>query len=205
MNSEFSIIEDCSPYYVRFTHTGIDAVINITNDAVAGNAFYRGFTHHRLDRETIVKIKQNCPLYNFFDLSEQRVSIFVSKPGLYYRAHKDGLNHKFSINYTVKILDDQCVTSWYADEDLAKYKIDTLATNNSRECIDFKKRDHAALKTMTAVPGECILFNTDIFHDWDNSSSKNERMVLTLRLKDYDKPNCSFEDARAILLNLANK
>jgi hypothetical protein len=88
---------------------------------------------------------------------------------------------------------------------LKKYNIDTLATNNSRECENFVKEDHMPLKSMVAQSGECILFNTDMFHDWDNSSSKNERMVLTLRLKDYNKPNSSFEDARDILLKLTDK
>ena len=47
---------------------------------------------------------------------------------------------------------------------------------------------------MTAVQGECILFNTEIFHDFDNSKSKNERMVLTLR--DVEPGNVYFEDVK---------
>ena len=34
---------------------------------------------------------------------------------------------------------------------------------------------------MIAQPNEAILFNTEIFHNWDNSLSNNERVVLTLR------------------------
>ncbi len=33
------------------------------------------------------------------------MSFFYTPPNLYYLAHKDGLNHRFSINHTVKILD----------------------------------------------------------------------------------------------------
>jgi hypothetical protein len=32
-----------------------------------------------------------------------------------------------------------------------------------------------------------ILFNTNIFHDFDNTRSNNIRVMLTLRLKKYDE------------------
>jgi hypothetical protein len=202
MDIDISIIEDCSPYYVRFTHSNITEIIQTANDAINGVEFNRKFTHYRLDTAAIEKIIALCPLYNYFKLSKHRVSAFVSQPGLYYRAHKDGLNHHFSINYTLQILDDKCVTSWYSDEDLAEYTIDNLQTNNSRECIGFDKRKHTPLKTMIAQPGECILFNTEIFHDWDNTTSSNQRAVLTLRLIDYSLPGSFFNDARETLLNI---
>lgn len=204
MNSEFTIIEDCSPYYIRFTHSNIDDIIKLASDAMAEYTFSEKWTVQNLDHAVVKKIKNLCPLFDVFDLSVHRLSMFVSQPGLYYRAHKDGPNHRFSINYTVKILDNKCVTSWYSDEDLQKYTIDYLG-GRSRECVDFDKSAHTPLKSMVAVPGECILFNTDIFHDWDNQASKNERMVLTLRLKDYSQPNSSFQDARDTLLKLADK
>ncbi len=202
MNSDFTIIEDCSPYYVRFTHNNIAELIQVANDAIKDVKCHRKFTHYRLDAEAIEKIIALCPLYNYFRLSKTRLTAFISQPGLYYRAHKDGLNHHFSINYTLQIQDDKCVTSWYSDEDLAEYKIDNLQTNNSRECIGFDKRKHTPLKTMVAQPGECILFNTEIFHDWDNTNSSNQRAVLTLRLIDYSLPGSFFNDARETLLNI---
>ena len=202
MNTVISIIEDCSPYYVRFTHNNIAELIQVASDAINNVEFDRKFTHYRLDPMAIEKIIALCPLYNYFKLSRQRVSAFVSQPGLYYRAHKDGINHHFSINYTLQILDDKCVTGWYSDEDLADYTIDNLQTNNSRECVGFDKRKHTPLKTMIAQPGECILFNTEIFHDWDNTASVNQRAVLTLRLIDYNPPGSFFNDAREILLNI---
>ena len=196
-----SIIEDCNPYYVRFTHDNITELIQIANDEIKDINFNHKFTHHRLDPITIGKIIPLCPLFEHFKLSTTRLSAFVSQPGLYYRPHKDGFDHHFSINYTLQILDDKCITSWYSDSDLANYKITNFA-NVSRECIDFDKSKHTPLKTMIAKPGECILFNTEIFHDWDNSASVNQRIVLTLRLPDYSVPGSFFDDARKVLLNL---
>ena len=105
-----------------------------------------------------------------FKFIKERVSLFVTQPGFYYRAHKDGLNHRCSINYTVKILDDQCVTSWYSDSDLQEYEIDNLPSKTSREAVGFDKAKHVPLKSMVAIQNECILFNTEIYHDFDNGS-----------------------------------
>ena len=203
MTKIFTIIEDCAPYYVRFTHNNIEKIIEISKDAVANEEWTTDFSNKRLGPEIVETVKELSPLYNYFDLSRRRVAMFVSQPGLYYQAHKDGLNHKFSLNYTVKILDDKCVTSWYSDEDLKGYQITNLVTLTSRECMGFDKTKHTPLKTMVAKPNECILFNSDIFHDWDNSASDHERMVLTLRLIDYSKPGSTFEDARQIILGLS--
>jgi hypothetical protein len=134
-------------------------------------------------------------------LIKNRISLFISKPGLYYRAHKDGMNNKFSINYVSRVLDDKCITNWYSDEDLKEYAIDNLRTNTSRECDGFVKENHTPLKSMIAKQGECILFNTEIFHDWDNTGSNNERVVLTLRIIPELKPHTYFEDARKMLFN----
>ena len=129
------------------------------------------------------------------------MSLFISKPGIYYRAHKDGLVNRFSINYMCRVLDDKCVTNWYSDEDLKDYPIDNLPSKWSRECDGFIKENHIPTKSFVAQQGECILFNTELFHDWDNSSSQNERVVLTLRIIEELKPQTYFEDARKILFN----
>jgi hypothetical protein len=108
------------------------------------------------------------------------VSFFYSPPNLYYRAHKDGLDHRFSINHTIKVLDNKCVTSWYSD-DVGKGYTRDYVNGESRELKGFVKENHTPIKSMVAQPNECILFNTEIFHDWDNRNSSNERVVLTLR------------------------
>ena len=70
----------------------------------------------------------------------------------------------------------------------------------SRECLGFIKQKHISLKRMTAVQGECILFNTDIYHDFDNSESLNRRTVLTLRHKNPGR--WYFDDIKKVLFKL---
>ena len=200
MGLNYTIIEDCSPYYIRFTHENILNVIDSVLKESEGKYFTKGFTHLRFNSQETESILENCPLFNDLNLNRDRVSLFITQPGYYYRAHKDGMSTRYSINYTVKILDDACVTSWYDEEDLKEYKIDNLPRKNSRECIEFNKNNHVPLKSITAVQGECILFNTDIFHDFDNSKSKNERMVLTLR--DINFSDVYFDDVKRILFGL---
>lgn len=197
---KFTILEDCSPYYIRFTHDDIEDVLSFVRGCIPDTKNFPIYKNYRLSLNDSKKLSSKLPFANQLDLMIYRMSLFISKPGLYYRAHKDGLDHRFSINYTIKILDDKCVTSWYSDEDLKDYKIDNLVSRTSRECIGFNKRNHTPIKTMVAKQGECILFNTEIFHDWDNTQSENERIVLTLRV--YNPGQIYFNDAKKILFNL---
>ena len=196
---KFSIIEDCSPYYIRFTHDGIDDVVNSCVSSIDGIKFTQGFTHHRLSDEFAASVLSTIPLSEVFTLKTDRVSLFVTQPGVYYRAHKDGPNCRFSLNYTIKVLDTECITSWYADADLARYPIDTLG-GYSREASGFDKTQQTPLKVMTAVANEAILFNTDIFHDFDNQNSSNERIVLTLRA--LPQGDIYFADAKKMLFGI---
>jgi hypothetical protein len=200
---KYEIIEDCSPYYIRFTHEGIDDVINYSNECVPDLQNLNLFSHHVLSELKALHILSLTPISDKIPLRKDRVSLFISKPGLYYRAHKDGLNNRFSINYISRALDDKCSTNWYSDEDLKDYSVDTLNIPNkaSRECIGFVKENHIPIKSFVAKQNECVLFNTEIFHDWDNRASTNERIVLTLRIIEELKPQTYFEDARKILFN----
>jgi hypothetical protein len=67
---------------------------------------------------------------------------------------------------------------------------------NSRELDGFVKENHTPVKTMIAQQNECILFNTEIYHDWNNNSS-NERVVLTLRLN--SPSSVYYDDVKQIL------
>jgi len=196
-----SIIENCSPYYIRFTHNNVDEVISKCLEFVDNKQFINPFTHYVYPLDNAKSILSLIPITTLIDFDPNRVSLFVTQPGVYYRAHKDGNipPHRFSINYTVKILDNSCVTSWYSDEDLKGYFRD-YRVKNSRECLKFDKNKHTPLHSMTAIQGECILFNTEIYHDFDNSESLNERMILTLR--HVDPASVYFEDIRKVLFNI---
>ena len=200
--NKYTIIEDCSPYYIRFTHNGLNDIIDFCEERIPSTNFNNNeFIHHRLPMDDANQLLSMVPMHNSGELEfrNKRVSLFITTSTRYYLAHKDGIDHRASINYTVKILDNKCVTSWYSDEDLKDYQIDPV-DGWSRHCIGFDPKKHTPLKSMIARPNECILFNTDIFHDFDNSQSDNIRVVLTLRLTDAG--NIYFDDIKRILFGL---
>ena len=197
----YTIIEDCSPYYIRFTHPGLDKIIDICKQGMSGVELTQTFTHYKLPPEIREEILASTLLSKSLDLNRHRASMFVTKGGKYYPIHKDGINNRISLNYTVEILNDRCVTSWYNDEDVTSYEITGLiGVNESREAVGFDKTKHTPIKSMTAKPNECILFNTDIWHDFDNSLSTNRRMVLTLRVKNNE--TFYFDDAKKALFGI---
>ena len=49
------------------------------------------------------------------------------------------------------------------------------------------------------LTNECILFNTDIFHDFDNSQSSSTRVILTLRIDETIRKKMYFDDVKNIL------
>lgn len=193
----YKIIEDCSPYYIRFTHPGIENVISICKKQAAQTEYTKGFTHQQLPLPIGMHILSFIPMSKQLHFLKPRVSLFATQPGHYYRAHKDGLNFHIGINYTVNVLDNNCIVNWYSDEDLKDYPIDNLASKRSREADGFDRKKHTPLKSTVFVEGECILFNTEIFHDVDNTASEYQRVILTLRLA-YPE-DVFFEDVKKIL------
>jgi hypothetical protein len=206
IDMQYTIIEDCSPYYIRFTHDGIDEFISCCTNALGNISNFPKWMHYNMSRFNLPlahSILDSTPLSKDLSLRKDRVSYFVSGPGFYYRAHKDGWpGDRYSLNYTLSVKDEKCVTNWYNDEDLENYPIQNYGVaggnvKNSRECVGFDKLKHTPIKSMIAKQGECILFNTDIFHDFDNRESENYRVILTLR---NDPPDSFyFEDARKVL------
>jgi hypothetical protein len=202
---QYHIIEDCSPYYIRYTFDGLEKLIDLCRTYTLPPPGPFSFRHLRLEPPLVDKVLDLIPASKQMPLQKDRVSLFMTEPGFYYGAHKDGLDHRFSLNFTINILDDKCETSWYSDDDLKDYKISTdflpsvnLAKSGaSREVLDWNKSNHIPLKTMVAQPNEAILFNTELFHAWDNTRSTNRRVVLTLRHSYPD--NVYFNDARKML------
>lgn len=52
---------------------------------------------------------------------------------------------------------------------------------------------------MVATQGDVVLFNTELLHDFDNSNSNNDRTILTIRSRLFEKMD--FFTARKILFN----
>lgn len=191
---KYTIIEDCSPYYIRFKYDGIQEVVDYCkNVAVDPTKAVEQFTHQRLLEEQAKPLIDIIPFFEIVDLRKDRVSLFTVQPGHKAYIHKDGLDMKFGINYAVTILDDKCVTRWYDESDMAMYdeslKVLTHYDNNTsgiangtyRELAKADSTKHDPVKQMTVQQNDLILFNTDIYHDYDNTQSTNHRVVLTLR------------------------
>jgi hypothetical protein len=180
----YTVIEDHSPYYMRCRHPGQEEIIRLCQEELVRVGPVDCFTHHRVNQDLSEQIVSLIPIHREANFIMHRVSLFITPPGWYYRVHKDGADNRCSINYTVQIQDDLCSTRWYSDEELQNYPLVGLAwKNQSREAQGFVPEQHPPVAKMTARPNECILFNTEIFHDFDNRASPNQRTVLTLRLK----------------------
>lgn len=196
----YQLIEDCSPYYVRFNHDGISDIVRICQEELLKISIKTPFTPHVLSYKVSKLILSYVP-FAHLNFLQDRLSLFISKPGYRHFVHKDGLNTSVGVNYGINILDDDCSTNWYSDETCEKYK-DKISANlpyNRARILteDFKKENEVPLKTTIAQQSECMIFNTEIFHDWDNSQSKNTRVILKLRLAEED--GFSVEDMKKIL------
>ena len=203
---KYTIIEDCSPYYIRFTYDGIEeftsrALQMFYNQTWTNSSSKKhpGFSSCKLSHDLGKELLSVTPLSLDFPLRSERVCYFTTQPGAEYPAHKDGVSNRFSINYNLKVSDTNCITNWYAEGLDKFYTFDQQLFDDgfSREFIGFDKTKHAPVKTMTAAPNECVLFNTDIWHSWDNSNSTNDRIILTLRVTNSD--SMYFDDAKKIL------
>jgi hypothetical protein len=207
---KYEIIEDCSPYYIRFKFDNLNNIITYVNDIIktlGTNAYepttlyqqnYEGYSHHNFNNGIAENITDMLPMSTVFSFNKKRVAIFDTIPGGGCGIHKDGYNCKISFNIPIEVHDELCITNWYTDEIFKDKPIIGMPYSRNVH-LDFKSiSQFPAIKTMTALPNEMILFNTNIYHRWDNTNSSNVRKILTFRTSNHD---LVFEDARKILFN----
>jgi hypothetical protein len=194
---DISVIEDASPFYIRFCYPELQNIIDLCLEEKHLFQQPYPFVNYKLPYNKGKQILKNVPYSKELGLNSFRVSLFITQPGHYYRAHRDGLFEQVSINFPIQILDNKCVTSWYDNSQFDDFEIDTVG-NTSRELVGFQKDKFAPIKQMTAKMNECILFNTDLYHDFDNSNSENIRVMLTLRPVQVNKHN--FDSFKKALL-----
>jgi hypothetical protein len=194
----YTIIEDCSPYYIRFTWDGLNDLVEFASSLQA--TLYKeekGYKHLNYSFSDALKIIDKIPLKDKINFRLELVAIFETPPGGGCGIHKDGTDNRMSINIPIEILDENCLTNWYSND----YYTNSSVNNNifTRNIFENYKElnQFKPLKTMIAKPREAILFNTDIFHSWDNTSSKNYRKILTLRSLNQGK--IYFENVRQLL------
>jgi hypothetical protein len=195
----FNIIEDCSPFYVRFTFIGIENFISLVK-SLSPECFNKknkiGYIHSDViecEAETILK---KLPLTQKFEFIKHRVGIFDTLPYGGCGIHKDGWNRKVSFNIPIEIHNELCITKWYDDSLFENMEVKGLPYSRNVFRDFTKMQPFPSSKEMIAKMGEAIIFNTDIYHSFDNTKSSDWRRVLTLRLVD---DNISFQQAKEIL------
>jgi hypothetical protein len=202
----FNILETKEPYYAIIDHDEKCEIISLAKEIIKQEKFQwikgsdQNFKHQRLYTNDCVKLVEMSPLRALKNhCKNPYASIFSTAPGCYYRAHKDGLSIRFALNYLVDVEDNCCVTSWYDDRVSDFYKTDTL-DGRSRELDGFNKSNHQATCSTVFLPNQCVLFNTDVYHDFDNQQSNQIRNVLTIRFSEPD--SYKWQDALTELKNL---
>ena len=195
---KYTIIEDCSPYFIRFKWDGLPELIEFikAQPREGGTSrLFTEYTHYNFDFVTAANILDKLPMRNDFDFMLDRVGLFIANPNQKVVVHKDGPDHRFSINMLIELYDTCCSTHWWTEDQFSEHE--KWSNDYTRQI----KRRNISLpdpaKSMTATMNECILFNTDFWHAWDNEKSTNQRILLTLRVNNPGK--MYFDDAKKIL------
>ena len=197
----YKIIEDASPYYIRYTFDGLEEIISYVRSCEGLYNYDRGdagYSHLNFNEDIAEKIIAMLPMSTQFNFIKQRVAIFSTPPNGASGIHKDGSNCRISFNIPIEVSDELCTTRWFSDETMSEFPLFGLPY--SRNVLSFnhsKFRKLVPIKEMIAKPNEAIFFNTDIFHCWDNVDSNNTRKVLTLRMHNPD--DLKFDDIKDFL------
>jgi hypothetical protein len=194
----YTIIEDCSPYYIRFTFNGLQEIIDfVKNQPTQLIRKESGYSHEHYSIDVADNILAMLPLASTIKFRNQRAALFNTPPGGGCGIHKDGGEAKVSFNIPIEISDSACLTHWYSDDSMKGLPINLAGGYSKNVWANWKDLSKfTPAKTMTANPGEMLMFNTNIYHCWDNGSSLNSRKMLTLRVVDT---SLQFNDWRKII------
>jgi hypothetical protein len=203
MSTNYTIIEDCSPYYIRFTFDGLDKIIEfLQQQDVPIHKSYPNYIHHIFDVEVATQIRDMLPMSKVMSIGVKKMNMFDTPSFGGVGPHKDGVEVRCSFNIPIKILDDLCETVWYESSqfDGMEWNVRNEYTRNMYNhlpTIDQFK----TLKKMVAKPNEMLLFNTEIFHSWYNKSPHN-RKIVTIRTTADECGDFYFEDAKKLIFGL---
>jgi hypothetical protein len=181
----YEIIEDASPYYVRFTFSGLqDIISHVTGIKEFNSLDAKNYIHKTYLPEDSNNIINMLPMSRIFSFRKHRVASFLTPPKKCSSIHKDGKADRVSFNIPLIVSDSDCITSWYSDSTFVDREI--YGMPYSRTML-FDRDGYSNIqkaKTLIVRPNEALLFNTDIFHSWENNNSLNVREILTFRLDD---------------------
>jgi hypothetical protein len=186
--TEYTIIEDCSPYYIRFTFPKLELVIDHFQKQLANipaNAPQLPRPPNRSEKYNPLHVGESSFRYvkavvPFWSAFKFDVPMFAaSEKGLRFPIHRDSAG----INFMIEALDEECITSWYSEESVAHLTPLDNTTKTKSQMFNMSDTDPRPVPIKTAVfkPNECVLFNGAFWHDWDNSKSQNRRVNLLWR------------------------
>jgi hypothetical protein len=193
-----TIIEDCSPYYIRFMFDGLQDIIDLVRTRPTNMIMrFEGYYHEHYSEDDANTIISMMPMSKKIKFRNKRAALFNTPPGGGCGIHKDGGNAKVSFNMPIEISDNMCLTHWYNDSNFKDLSLEQVGGYSRNIWKDWKKLDQFdPVKTMIAKPNEMILFNTEIYHCWTNQNSLYNRKILTLRAVDT---SIYFEQMRKII------
>lgn len=179
-----NLVHDQRPFYVTYSDSSVQAIKDLLNFQKADFVNCTRFTNIPLPEELGKKLVDLVPFGADLRLSTDRVSVFITPPRTYYRAHKDGFDLRAGLNYPIYIADDRSITRWYDEAIAEKYRIES-GGKKSREAVGFNPLANKPVCEYTMKPDEAVIFNVDRFHDFHNKSDQH-RVILTFRPKTPD-------------------
>ena len=201
----YEIIEDESPYYIKFKFDGLDDMVkfvqnttptfstNVPKKQIENPDYY----HQTFNLNLATQIIDMLPLSKQIEFNKAWLAIFKTPPNGGAGIHKDGQSIRTSINIPISILDEECTTSWYSDDMFdERNSIGAPYTRNIEPDVN-NLNQYKPVKTMIAKVGEAILFNVDRWHAWHNKSKIHYRSMMIMRA--VDVINIYFEDIKKII------
>ena len=201
---KYDIIENCSPFYIRIKFNELPQIISEVQsmpDIVFNHTDYQSYVHSNIIPKVATEFLSKFELFDDYKFIDTRVGVFTTPPGKGCGIHKDGTIRKVSFNIPIQVLDDKCVTRWYDDETFANTPITGLPYSKNVHLDYTTMQKIPCIKSLVVNAEDMILFNTDIYHSWDNILSTNYRKILTLRLLD---DSISFDEVAKNILSKGN-
>jgi hypothetical protein len=184
------------PYYAAFTDPSVDAVRARVADLSIEYSQYQKFKHLALPPSVGAELISLIPGHEKLCLQAGRVSLFITPPRTYYRAHKDGFDLRFGVNYPIAIVDEKANTRFYEDQSIdSRYQV-APDGKPSREVIGFNPFVVKPACSFTMRPNELVVLNVEKYHDFHNRSDSH-RVILTFRSRDL---SLSFDDVVRVFL-----
>jgi hypothetical protein len=199
----YEIVEDCSPYYIKFRHPNQEALIQLAREKYFKlnlSNFQHPFPMRTLELDSGMELLNLLPFKDKFKFRENRVSYIIATPGARNHIHIDGACVSF--NYGIDMQDNNCITRWYDFETVErtyKSRPNLPMDRYSVSPDQVQNNPIPSINSFTHKQGECILFNSNIYHDVDNKNSSNLRTILTFRA--MPATEITFDVAKRILFS----